>query len=68
MDEDNVSYLISEEIEPLKRNFSSLHSQTQDLDDDLDTANRKITKLEKEVNELKGIFQILLDRTAPKTS
>jgi peptidoglycan hydrolase CwlO-like protein len=68
MDEDTVKYLISEEIEPLKRNFSSLHSQTQDLDNDLDTAKRQIAKLQKEVNELKGIFQILLDRSAPKTS
>jgi archaellum component FlaC len=64
MDEYSVKYLISDEITPFKQEFSNLYSQTQDLDDDFDTAKKQIAKLEKEVSELKGIFQILLDRSA----
>jgi hypothetical protein len=66
MNEDTVRYIVSDEIAPLKQEFGCLYSQTQDLDDDLDIAKRQIAKLQKEVNELKGIFQILLDRSATK--
>ena len=53
MDENDVMFLISDQVEPVKREVSSLYSQVQDLDNDLCEANETIKSLQREINELK---------------
>ncbi len=62
MDEDDVMYLITSEIDPVKSEISTLAGQICDLDCDLDSANLKIKSLEREVNELKQIVQKILNK------
>lgn len=66
MDEDDVMFMISGEIDPIKSEVSNLASQTCDLESDLESANKQIKILQNEVNDLKQTVQHILKKPVLK--
>ena len=63
MEEDDVMVLISDQVQPVKREVSSLYSQVQNLDNDLSETNEKIKSLQREIYELKQTILTIFNKS-----